>query len=337
MEASEQQPTPDTKRPLSRRVLLVVHVLSLCIFFILATLWFYSTPPPITDEAHVEIVSGQSVRSIATTLKEAGVVRSELLLYALITAFYDPTNIYAGTYIFTPDTNVYAVARKLAANEVESNLVRITFPEGIRLTDMATIASNQLPNFDAAEYLTETDGLEGYLWPDTYFVPEQYTAQDIAELQRTTYAEQVAELAQYIASSTLSEVELVILASIIEREANDEESMKMVSGILQNRLEINMPLQADATIEYILDTPLNELPEGQLALELRETESPYNTYKNTGLPPTPIGNPGKQAIEAAIYPTESNFYYYITGTDGEFYYARTLSEHNRNIELYLRP
>jgi len=143
-------------------------------------------------------------------------------------------------------------------------------------------------------------------------------------------------LREQIELSPLSEYEALILASIIEREANDEESMKMVSGILQNRLKIGMALQADASIEYTIGTPLNELPPGQLASELRETESPYNTYLNTGLTPTPIGNPGLMAIKAALNPTPSDNFFYITGNDGEFYYAETLKGHNQNIARYLR-
>lgn len=319
------------------RLALILMPLVVLMGVVLFIAWLYISPPKNMETTRVEIEPGQSVRGIAEILKEANVIRSESLLYAIITGLHDPTNIYAGSYVFTPGTNVFRVAAKLAANEVESDLTRITLPEGIRLTAMADIAATNLPNFDAAEYLNNTNGLEGYLWPETYFVPDTYTADKLIELQQTTYEEKVAPLREAIEQSALSEAEVIILASIIEREANDETSMKMVSGILQNRLAIDMPLQADATIEYVLDTPLNELPAGQLAAELRETDSPYNTYNQIGLPPTPIGNPGLQAIEAVLYPTASDYFYYLTGIDGNFYYAKTLSEHNRNVELYLRP
>ncbi|HMA78462.1 MAG TPA: endolytic transglycosylase MltG, partial [Candidatus Paceibacterota bacterium] len=119
-------------------------------------------------------------------------------------------------------------------------------------------------------------------------------------------------------------------------EANTPESMRTVAGILLNRLAIGMPLQADATIEYVLEDPLHELPPGQLAVALREVESPYNTYKNLGLPPTPIANPGRQALAAILNPVKSDYLYYITGRDGDFYYATTYAQHQRNIETHLR-
>ena len=138
-------------------------------------------------------------------------------------------------------------------------------------------------------------------------------------------------LDRQIQASKLSIDEILILASIIEREANTEESQKMISGIFQNRLAINMPLQADASIEYVLDKPLNELTPRDL-----EIDSPYNTYLNLGLPPTPIGNPGMEAIDAVLNPTKSDYYYYITDENGDFYYAKSYAEHLRNIEQYLR-
>jgi UPF0755 protein len=112
--------------------------------------------------------------------------------------------------------------------------------------------------------------------------------------------------------------------------------MRTVAGIFLNRLSINMALQADASIEYVIDTPLGELAPGQLASELRELDSPYNTYLYPGLPPTPIGNPGENAIRAIADPLKSNYFYYITGDDGEFYYAETYDQHQTNIARHLR-
>jgi UPF0755 protein len=201
---------------------------------------------------------------------------------------------------------------------------------------MAMIAADALPALDVTTYIELAQKLEGTLFPETYYVPSDFTANDLVALQRITFTEQLQALQPTIASSTLSQADILTLASIVEREANDETSMKMVAGIFRNRLAIGMALQADASIEYVLDTPLNELPPGQLSIELRETDSPYNTYLYPGLPPTPIGNPGLQSIDAVLNPTTSEYLYYITGNDGEFYYATTLEEHNQNIARYLR-
>ena len=124
---------------------------------------------------------------------------------------------------------------------------------------------------------------------------------------------------------------MIILASILEREANDEQSMKIVSGILQNRLKHGMALQVDASIEYVLDKSLSALTSEDLKID-----SPYNTYLHTGLTPTPIGNPGLQAIDAVLHPAKTEYLYYITDADGHFHYAKTFEEHKRNVTKYLQ-
>ena len=283
-----------------------------------------------------EIERGMSVRSIAHEAKQAGLVHSELMLYSIITALYDPTNIHAGQYVFTEPMSVFKVAEKIASSDVNDTLVTLTIPEGIRAEKIADIAGKQLTEFNVDDYLAQAIDKEGYLYPETYFVPESFTATELLNLQEQTYEENIAPLRPSIASSTFTEYEVLILASIIEREANDEASMKMVSGILQNRLAIGMALQADATIEYVLEDPLHELDATELAENLRTVDSPYNTYLYPGLPPTPINNPGLMAITAVLEPTPSDYFYYITDADGEFHYAKTLNQHNQNVADYLR-
>jgi UPF0755 protein len=134
-----------------------------------------------------------------------------------------------------------------------------------------------------------------------------------------------------MATHPLGEDGVLILASLLEREANSEESMRMVSGILQNRLAEGMRLQVDASLEYVLERPLSTLDASDL-----DIDNPYNTYRYGGLPPSPIGNPGLQAILAVLDPIESNYFYYITDEDGNFHYARTFDEHKLNIAKYLR-
>mgnify|MGYP001821263194 CR=1 FL=1 len=172
--------------------------------------------------------------------------------------------------------------------------------------------------------------------PETFFGTPELTAQQLVDLLISEHDELFVAFAAEIASSTVTRDEVEILASIVEREANTPESMRTVAGIFFNRLSIGMALQADASIEYVIDTPLGALPAGQLASELRELDSPYNTYLYPGLPPTPIGNPGRDAITAVLNPITSDYFYYITGNDGEFYYAETYDQHLLNIERHLR-
>jgi UPF0755 protein len=279
----------------------------------------------------MEVTSGMSVESIAKEAKDLGVVRSSFFLYTILTYAYDPTRIYAGTYHFENPSDVFEVAKKLAQSDVDMTLTALTIPEGVTRKDIARIASGKLPGFNTDSYLELTKNNEGYLFPDTYFVPKDLTAAALVDLQAETYAKKLAPLKAAIASSSFSEYEVLTLASILEREANSEESMRIVSGILQNRLKKGMPLQTDASIEYVLDKKLSELTPEDL-----ELDTPYNTYKYKGLTPTPIGNPGLAAIRAVLEPEKTPYLYYLTGNDGVFHYAKTFEEHKKNIATYLK-
>ncbi len=299
------------------------------------TLWLL-TPPEYPGERAVHVAPGSSVAAIVATIAERDIVRSELLLYLLTQWWYPDETIETGTYVFTSAQNTFSVAQELMLVTPPDELVRLTLPEGITRQEMAAIAADTLPEFDAAAYLELTAEREGWLWPETYFIPPTYTAAQLVALQQAEGAAALEARSEAIAEHPLSEYEVLTLASIVEREANDPESMALVAGILLNRLAEGMYLQADASIEYVLDTPLGDLPPGQLAENLREIESPYNTYKNLGLPPTPIGNPGAGAIDAVLNPTESDYFFYLTAPDGTFYYAETYDQHLINIERHLR-
>jgi UPF0755 protein len=207
--------------------------------------------------------------------------------------------------------------------------VVLTIPEGSTRKEIAKIAARVIEDFNEVTFLEVSKGFEGVLFPETYYVPPGFSPQQLFSLLSETYKEKIKSI--NFSESKLSESESIILASIIEREANDTESMRMVSGILQNRMQIGMALQADASMEYVLDKPLKELTPEDLKID-----TPYNTYLNTGLPPTPIGNPGLESINAVLSPEPSEFLFYITGNDGNFYYARTYNEHLKNIDLHLK-
>ena len=318
-------------RDITSVILLLVCIFGAYIYYLL-----FIPPSNITYPVTLEIDQGMSVQQISKRTERTGLVRSDLILYATFTAFFDPTQIHAGLYLFEEPRSVFEVARKIASQEVDDKLITLTIPEGITVEQIADIASSVLPNFNREDYIKSNEGNEGYMFPDTYFVPESFTADDLRKLQSETFSQKVRPLEMEVSTSTLEKYRPVILASIIEREANDEESMRMVSGILRNRLDIGMALQADATIEYILDRPLSELTSAELANLLDETDSPYNSYLYPGLPPTAIGNPGLLAIDAALNPIETDYFYYLTDSEGNFHYAETLDEHNTNVQLYLR-
>jgi UPF0755 protein len=205
--------------------------------------------------------------------------------------------------------------------------MKITFPEGFRVRDFKTF----FPATSSSQSLEFLIQYEGRLFPDTYFIKNSTTVHELVDVMQSTYESRLTPLRERIKESPFTEEEILILASILEREANDETSMRMVSGVLHNRLKINMPLQVDAVFEYLIGKTSAELTEADL-----DIDSPYNTYTNTGLPPTPISNPGILAIEAAIAPTDHSYLYYLTDADGVFHYANTFDEHRQNKARYLR-
>lgn len=293
---------------------------------------FLETPPvefPINTPITIEL--GTGMRDAIKQLKQEKLVRSEFILYAKMLTKYKDEQIIASTYIFDKPLNVDELAYELSKGHHNSNLVRLTLIEGETAKAIAERAASILADFNQETFINLSAGKEGTVFPDTYFVPIDYTAEELFVLTENTYTDKIASLEEEILNHPLTLQEILILASIIEREANTKESKQIVSGILQQRLAIGMALQVDASMEYILDKPLNELTAEDLKID-----SPYNTYIYPGLPPTPIGNPGIEAIEAVLYPQKTDYLFYITGDDGNFYYAKNFEEHKRNISRYLR-
>ena len=288
-------------------------------------------PANFPQNTPIEIVSGSSISTITKQLKNVGVVKSDFLLYVVLLTMYEPSDVKASTYTFTTPQNVFAVAETLVAGDFNSNLISFTHIEGERASHIAENAAAELTDFSATEFLTLASTSEGKLFPETYRIPKDFTEQELFDLMLKTYEKNILPLRAQFKLVDLSEAEVITLASIIEREANSPESMKMVSGILHNRLRIGMGLQVDASMEYILDKPLKELTADDLKMD-----SPYNTYLYRGLPPTAIGNPGIDAIKAVLEPSLSANMFYITGSDGEFHYAKDFETHKANVAKYLK-
>jgi UPF0755 protein len=317
------------------RTLTVTAVVSICVLLTLVSgviliIALNQPPKQFVPETAVTIEPGTSVKEITATLEAVGVVRSATFLYLLTTLFYNPEDIKASTYIFEAPLTAREVAKRLVTGDFGNDLLRFTHFEGERATHVAARAAEVLENFDKKVFLDSAVPLEGKLYPETYFIPNDFSATELVDLMYSGFTTHIEPLLVN-ETSPLTPDEILVLASILEREANSPESMRVVSGILQRRLAEGMPLQADASIEYVLDKPLKELTPEDLRID-----SPYNTYTNKGLPPTPIGNPGKEAVLAVLEPTETPHLFYITGNDGEFYYAETYEEHKQNIDRYLR-
>jgi UPF0755 protein len=198
---------------------------------------------------------------------------------------------------------------------------------------MAEIFEKELPAFSSEDFTNEVkdNNYEGFLFPDTYFLTPNTKAGDVILMMRENFARQIEPYQEDIFKSKRSMDQIVIMASIIEEEANSSlESKRIVSGILWKRLGKGMPLQVDSPFVYYDGKNSYTLTKDDLA-----KDQPYNTYVNKGLPPTAITSPGIDSLRAAIAPTQTSYLYFLSDKKGNIYYAKNFEEHKRNRELHL--
>jgi len=248
----------------------------------------------------------------------------------------------AGQYRFAPHRTLDEVLRQLVegGNQVA---VWVTLPEGLTAREIASELERRGVGEASAfeEYFLGTpftiDGatsssLEGFLFPDTYLVPVDATPEVLAKILTDRFREELPRDAAIRAKRLhLNVVQIVTLASLIEREAQADDERALMAGVYYNRLRRGMPLEVDATIEYTFAHHKDVITLADLA-----RDSPYNTYLNLGLPPTPIANPGRPSLWAALHPLASDYLYYVYKGNGHHAFSRTLSEHNANVAKYLR-
>lgn len=304
------------------------------IFFIISILlilWVIFTSPPLSfkEGTVLTISKGDSVKIIAQKLKKENIIQSEIFFTNVVIFLKLDSKIVAGDYIFKEGQSVFKVLNRISKGDYHIEAKRVTLIEGSTVAEMAQLLSSQFYNISEQDFIEKALPYEGYLFPDTYYFVENASSEEIILKMRTTFDEKIAQEENiFLSDKPLKDI--VIMASIIEKEATSE-SMQEVSNILWHRIKIDMPLQVDASFVYERD-----LHTFQLSKEDLETDSPYNTYIRRGLTPTPISNPGIQALRAAAFPQETKNLYFLTGYDGEMYYAETFKEHEINKQKYLR-
>ena len=299
------------------------------------TFWWSSVVKPPSAETSLRdflIVKGSSASQIGNKLEKEGFIRNALAFKIYVQVSGKTRSIQAGEYRLSQSHSLFKMVDELTQGPVE---IWVTIPEGLRREEIAerfASAFGQREGF-TQEFLSATRDIEGFLFPDTYLFPKDSPPSSVVNKMRSTFGKKTAELKEGIDASTSTLREIVILASIIERETKTEDERPIVAGVLINRLNIGMGLQADATVQYAVATASNWWP--ILTKDDLQVNSPYNTYLFRGLPPAPIANPGLSSIKAAVFPEDSDYLYYLHDSKGQVYFARTLAEHNENVRKYL--
>ena len=298
---------------------------------------------PEEKKVHVKIREGLSTAEIADRLAEKGIINSSFKFRVLARLRGYDDKLRPGAYTFTLDMSEDEVFAKLLTGE--KKLIQFTVPEGFGVKEIAERLYNldladkeeflkAAENFSPYSYMRKRQNVffasEGFLFPDTYTVENDVEIEEILDLMTKNFDEKLTQdMRSQAAKINLSVYDLITLASLVEREVRFPEDRPIVAQVFLKRLKLNMPLQTDATLQYLMDTPKEDV-----TIEDTQIDSPYNTYQHVGLPPGPIANPGMASIEAILHPAETDFLYFVADRRGHNHYAYTYEEHLNLVNKY---
>lgn len=298
-----------------------------------------SHPANVTQ---VIVPRGSTFHDIADQLAHAGVIANATAFRLYGKLQHADTSAHAGAFRFEPHQSPADVLQQLESGGAQ--IARwVTIPEGFTAKQIAQRLQDEGFGNAQAYYAAfmrdsivvdgaKTKNLEGYLFPSTYLIPTDATPKVVERILTSQFRKELpADAVAKAKAHGLSVPQVVVLASLIEREAKADDERPLMAGVYYNRLRLGMPLEVDASIEYALPEHHSVITYGDL-----ETDSPYNTYLHQGLPPTPIANPGGPSLQAAFNPKPSPYLYYVYKGNGHHAFAKTLSEQNANIAKYLK-
>lgn len=282
----------------------------------------------------------QDTETTVSRLKAGGFIRNERAFLLVLSVRGMRDAIASGGYPVSKDMDSWQIADRLAE---PPGLLWVTIPEGWRKEQIGELlaetfgwSDDDLDLWNTSVTATDIDYIEGTYFPDTYLIPTGGSGFDMAQRMTRNFDERFAPFIGRFAVQNIRWTTGLKLASIVQREAAGKDDMPLIAGILWNRLNRDMNLEIDATVQYARGDAGAGWWAPITADDIRNIDSPYNTYKNKGLPPTPIGNPGLDAIEAVLSPTETDCLYYLHDTDRRIRCAATYEEHLANIDAYLR-
>ena len=328
----------DTKISIFKYIGKLAAVVALGALILGAVTYYF--PKNIGDKTVTVIVKqGNSFKSVTGQLVEGGVLSSKVMLKISARIFGVDKRLIPGRYDFTGKNSYSSVLKKLGQGDFVR--IKVTIPEGATIWETTALLADSL-KFESdslkalnkeTKFLAEQElpYLEGYLFPETYYFPWGSSAREAAAIMVKQYRSMTDSLWPEKIVTSLTKEEIIILASIIEAETGDGNERELVSSVYHNRLKKKMKLDADPTVIY----GLGGLKRSLWLKDLKK-KTPYNTYLNIGLPPTPINSPGLAAIKAALYPAESDYYYFVADNGGKHLFSKTNAEHNRNRQRIKR-
>jgi UPF0755 protein len=326
----------------------LIAIIALFIFFLIA--FFVFTGQVTTSHGNstmlqtFEVKQGEGIQEIGKSLEQANLIRNDYYFDYYVWKSNSKGKIQAGTYELNGAMTIPEIVQVLSIGKIIENVAKVTFPEGSSIQEMADIlrakglngenflkaaksGSNLKTSYDFLRDKPNNATLEGFLFPDTYIFKKDANAENIIDIMLQNFDEKLSpDMQGKIEAEGRNIYQIVTMASILEKEAKTSEDMKIASGIFWKRVDVGGLLQSCATIAYVLGKDKK-----QYSFDDTRTPSPYNTYLNKGLPPGPINNPGLKSIQAAIYPTATDYNYFLTDPNtGEMLYAETLEEHEVN-------
>jgi len=316
---------------------LVVVFICTSILAVIHTYTFITTPSNPPESLLMEIKPGTSAWEISRQLEEKGVITDSLMFMAIATGTGKVTHLQAGTYVF--EGRHYPLDIMHILFKGRTLKYRITIPEGSTIFDIASIVAetgllSREEFFNSAQdpettafFGIDAPSMEGFLYPDTYYLAPHMTPREIMGKMVERFHEVfTGDMLRRAQELDMSVVQVVILASIIEKEAVLSREMPIISSVFHNRLKCGMRLQSDPTAIYGIDGFRRRISSKDL-----KRDTPYNTYRYGGLPPGPICNPGVKAISAALWPADTKYLFFVSQGNGTHYFSRSHTEHRDAI------
>jgi UPF0755 protein len=314
------------------------------IFFIILIFlficWIFFGPPGNSDKLEVFVVpQNPQWFDAVTTLKEKGFIKNMEAFQFLMNTFAKDKKIMPGGYRLSKNMFAWQIFIKITS---KPDLLWVTITScqrkeqiGEKLAKILGWDKEKLTEWNMLYTDSKTEYKEGVYYPDTYLIPVDESAQQVADRFINRFNEKFAPLVDKYIAANIKWTTGLKIASLIAREAAGQEDMKLISGIIWNRLDKGMPLQIDATMQYTLGKNSEGLWWGTIDIKEKQNDSSYNSYLHKGLPPTPICSPNIDYIEAVLYPEETTCLYYLHDSNKQIHCAETYEEHKENIKKYL--